>query len=157
KASGKVEIKTGTGTISAENATVTDGDVEILGRVTFSGPDFEVHGEDAEYDGDSETLRVTGAGFDLPKRPARGSAEAIVVSSNSKMSLMQVLFTTCPTDNAAWELRARDINLDVNGGVGTAHGVKLAFKGVPILWAPYFTFPLNDERKSGFLTPSISE
>jgi len=157
KASGKVEIKTRDGTISAENATVQDGDIEILGRVSFTGPDFTVFGQDAEYDGDAETVRITGAGFDLPKRPARGSADEILVSSNSKMSLMHVLFTTCPADNTAWELRARDINLDVNGGVGTAHGVKLAFKGVPILYAPYFTFPLNDERKSGFLTPSISE
>ncbi len=157
KASGRVEIKTREGTISAENATMKDGDVEILGRVSFNGPDFTVYGEDAEYDGDAETLRVTGAGFDIPKRPARGSAQEITVSSNGKMSLMQVLFTTCPADNTDWELRARDINLDVNGGVGTAHGVKLAFKGVPILYAPYFTFPLNDERKSGFLTPSISE
>jgi LPS-assembly protein len=157
KASGKVEIKTGQGTISAENATMQDGDVEILGRVSFIGKDFTVYGEDAEYNGDTETIKVSGAGFDVPARPARGSAQEITVSSNSKMSLMQVLFTTCPADNTTWELRAKDVNLDVNGGVGTAHGVKLEFKGVPILWAPYFTFPLNDERKSGFLTPSISE
>ena len=77
----------------------------------------------------------------------RGSAQEITVRSNSKMTLMQVLFTTCPADNTTWELVAKDVNLDVNGGVGTAHGVKLEFKGVPILWAPYFTFPLNDERK----------
>ncbi|MEO8466562.1 MAG: LPS assembly protein LptD [Gammaproteobacteria bacterium] len=157
KAAGKVEIKTREGTISAENATMQDGDVEILGRVSFNGRDFTVYGEDAEYDGDTETLRVQGAGFDLPMRPARGSAQEITVSSDSKMSLMQVLFTTCPADNTDWELRARDVNLDVNGGVGTAHGVKLVFKGVPILYAPYFTFPLNDERKSGFLTPSVAE
>ena len=35
-------------------------------------------------------------------------------------------------------------HLDINGGVGTARGVKLDFKGVPILYAPYFTFPIND-------------
>ena len=157
KFSGKVEIKTRDGMISAENATVEDGNVEVLGRVSFTGPDFTVYGEDAEYDGDAETVRIEGAGFDLPKRPARGSADEILVSSNSKMSLMHVLFTTCPAEHTAWELRARELNLDVNGGVGTAHGVKLEFKGVPILYAPYFTFPLNDERKSGFLTPSIGE
>lgn len=30
----------------------------------------------------------------------------------------------------------------------------LDFKGVPILYSPYFSFPLNDKRKSGFLAPS---
>jgi len=32
--------------------------------------------------------------------------------------------------------------------------VVLDFKGVPILYSPYFSFPLSDARKSGFLTPS---
>jgi LPS-assembly protein len=157
KFSGKVEIKTRRGTISAANATYDGQDLEVLGRVDFTGPDYTVYGEDAEYDRDTETIRIEGAGFDLPSRPARGSAEEILIGSDSRMSLTNVLFTTCPAEKMAWELKARDINLDVNGGVGTAHGVKLAFKGVPILYAPYFTFPLNDERKSGFLTPAISE
>ncbi len=155
--SGKVEIKYGNVTISADNATYDDGDIDVLGRVDFKGPDYTVFGEDAEVDSETETVRIQGAGFDLPARPARGSAEQILISSDSRMSLTNVLFTTCPAERMAWELKARDINLDVNGGVGTAHGVKLAFKGVPILYAPYFTFPLNDERKSGFLTPAISE
>lgn len=158
KFSGKVEIKYKDGTISADNATYNkEGNVEVLGRVSFNGPEFSVFGEDAEVDTKAETITIEGAGFDIPKRPARGSAEQIVINSNSKMSLVHVLFTTCPAENQAWELRAKDVNLDVNGGVGTAHGVKLAFKGVPILYAPYFTFPLNDERKSGFLTPSVAE
>ena len=157
KFSGKVEIKYRDGTISADNANYEDGNVEILGRVDFKGPDYTVFGEDAEVDSDTETIRIEGAGFDIPTRPARGSAEEILIHSDSRMSLTNVLFTTCPAEKTAWELKARDINLDVNGGVGTAHGVKLAFKGVPILYAPYFTFPLNDERKSGFLTPSFSE
>ena len=56
-----------------------------------------------------------------------------------------------------WELHAREIDLDINGGIGTAHGVKLDFKGVPILYAPYFSSPIDGRRKSGFLTPDISE
>ena len=68
-----------------------------------------------------------------------------------------MLFTTCPPENIAWELSAKSAELDVNGGVGTARGVKLDFKGVPVLYVPYFSFPINNERKSGFLTPDISE
>jgi lipopolysaccharide assembly outer membrane protein LptD (OstA) len=106
KFSGRVEIKTRDGTISADNATYKDGNVEVLGRVNFTGKDFTVFGEDAEYDGDTETVKVTGAGFDIPSRPARGSAQEITVRSNSKMTLMQVLFTTCPADNTTWAASA---------------------------------------------------
>ncbi|HVY63512.1 MAG TPA: LptA/OstA family protein, partial [Gammaproteobacteria bacterium] len=95
KFSGKVEIKYKDGTISADNATYNkEGNVEVLGRVSFNGPEFSVFGEDAEVDTKAETITIEGAGFDIPKRPARGSAEQIVINSNSKMSLLHVLFTT---------------------------------------------------------------
>ena len=116
-----------------------------------------MYGENARVDSEAETIRFSGAGFDLPKRPARGSADDILVESNSMVSLANVLFTTCPADNTSWELHAKSISFDVNGGLGTARGVKLDFKGVPILYAPYFSFPIDNQRKSGFLTPDISD
>jgi LPS-assembly protein len=151
---GEVEITLPDGTITAQRATSSaDGDVEVTGRMEFVGRDVTVFGEDAEYDSDSETLSFSLAGFDLPKRPARGSGEDITITSDSRVSLNNALFTTCPPDNVAWELSARSLALDANEGVGTARGVKLEFKGVPILYAPYFSFPIDDQRKSGFLTP----
>ena len=111
---------------------------------TSSAPTSRSSAKTRHYDEASETISFSSAGFDLPKRPARGSAEQIEVASDSRVSLTNALFTTCPPENVAWELSARDIELDVNGGVGTARGVKLDFKGVPILYAPYFTFPIND-------------
>jgi LPS-assembly protein len=151
---GEVEITLPDGTITAQRATSNaDGDVEVTGRMDFVGRDVTVFGEDAQYDSESETLSFSRAGFDLPKRPARGSGEDIRVTSDSRVSLNNALFTTCPADNVDWELSARSLALDANEGVGTARGVKLEFKGVPILYAPYFSFPIDDQRKSGFLTP----
>jgi LPS-assembly protein len=144
-------------TFTADRTTVDDNNVEIGGGVTIECPDVTVYGEDAQVDTDAETVHFDGAGFDLPKRPARGSAEDITIQSDSKVSLLNVLFTTCPVDDPDWELHARDISLDVNGGIGTARGVKLDFKGVPILYSPYFSFPIDGRRKSGFLTPDFSE
>jgi len=155
--SGEVEIKFRDGTLSTDNAIIEDGKVQVPGRVNFVGPDVTVFSEGAEVNTNNDTISFSGAGFDLPARPAHGSAEQILIDSESRLSLTKVLFTTCPAENMAWQLRARDIDLDVNGGVGTAHGVKLKFKGVPILYAPYFTFPISDERKSGFLTPDIGQ
>jgi LPS-assembly protein len=146
-------------TIEAERATLDSGNqsIDVIGGVRVTDADVTVFSEDAHVDTDAETIRFAGAGFEMPKRPARGSAEEIVIQSDSTVTLMNVLFTTCPVDNTAWELQASAIALDVNRGVGTARGVKLDFKGVPILYAPYFSFPINNERKSGFLTPDISD
>jgi LPS-assembly protein len=154
---GEVVITLPDGTITAQGATLTsDDDVEVPGRLDFAGADVSVFAEDAHYDNEAEVLSFSRAGFELPKRPARGSAEQIEITSDSRVSLANALFTTCPADNETWRLTARELALDVNTGVGTARGVKLDFKGVPILYAPYFSFPINDERKSGFLTPDPS-
>jgi LPS-assembly protein len=153
---GEVEIKYREGTLTAQGASLApDGNVDLLGRVEATSADVTVYGENAHYDPGTETISFSSAGFDMPKRPARGSAQQIQVSSDSRISLSSMLFTTCPPENVAWEISAKSAELDVNGGVGTARGVKLDFKGVPVLYVPYFSFPINSERKSGFLTPGI--
>jgi LPS-assembly protein len=153
---GEIQIKYGDGTLTAQEATVEqDGAVDLLGRVELKNPEVLVYGEDARYDPDAERLSFAEAGFDIPARPARGSAQQVEVTSDSRISLLSMLFTTCPPENVAWEISAKSAELDVNGGVGTARGVKLDFKGVPVLYVPYFSFPINAERKSGLLTPDI--
>jgi LPS-assembly protein len=157
--SDQVEITYGDARITAERATIDERNqsIEALGTVRYTDPDVTVYGEDIQVDTERDTIRFDAAGFDMPARPARGSAEEILIQSDSTLSLKSVLFTTCPAGNNAWELKARDIVLDPNTGLGTARGMKLDFKGVPIFYAPYFTFPIDDQRKSGFLTPDISD
>jgi LPS-assembly protein len=155
---GDVEIRYGEGKITAEGlALQADGGADLTGRVEVRGPEVLVFGQDAHYDPEAEKVSLAAAGFDLPTRPARGSAQQIELTSDSRVSLASMLFTTCPPDNVAWEISAREAELDVNAGVGRARGVKLDFKGVPVLYVPYFSFPINAERKSGFLTPDISK
>ncbi|HEY3519081.1 MAG TPA: LPS assembly protein LptD, partial [Gammaproteobacteria bacterium] len=154
---GNVEIRYGEGRITAQGMSLQpDGAADLTGRVEVRGPEVLVFGEDAHYDPDAETVSLASAGFDLPTRPARGSAQQIELTSESRISLASMLFTTCPPESVAWEISAREAELDVNEGVGRARGVKLDFKGVPVLYVPYFSFPINAERKSGFLTPDIS-
>jgi LPS-assembly protein len=155
--SGRVEFSYRGATIAAERATVGNQSIDVGGAVTLTNSDVTVYTEDLHVDRETETIVVAGAGFEMPKRPARGSADELLIRSDSTMSVLGVLFTTCPADNVAWELKARSVDFDVNAGIGAARGVKLQFKGVPILYAPYFSFPINDERKSGFLTPDISD
>jgi LPS-assembly protein len=99
----EVEIRYGDGTITAQSATVErDGTVDLLGRVELRNPEVLVYGEDGHYDSDAERLSFSSAGFDIPARPARGSAEQIEVTSDSRISLASMLFTTCPPENVAW-------------------------------------------------------
>lgn len=155
----QVEFRYGDRSISAESATYdrVAQMIEVRGTVLYTDSDVTVYGEEAEVDTENEEIRFTGAGFDIPQRPARGSAETIRIRSDQTIALSTVIFTTCPADRTDWELMAAEVELDVEKGFGTARGVKVEFKGVPILYTPYMTFPIDDRRKSGLLTPKFSE
>lgn len=155
----QVEIRYGDGSLSAERASYDRGNetVQVIGRTTYRDSDVNVFAEGAQLRADAEQIFFDRAGFELLTRPARGSADGLLLGNDNTVELSAVNFTTCPTDGVAWELLAREILLDVDRGFGTARGVKFEFRGVPLLYAPYFTFPIDDRRKSGFLTPQFAE
>lgn len=156
---GDVRFRYGERSITAEGATYDrdSGRAEITGTVTYQDPNVTVYGQDAEVDTNSEEVFFVNAGFDMPRRPARGSAEAILITNEDVLELSGMRFTTCPSGLSGWELIAENVALDIDEGFGTARGVKLEFKGVPILYSPFLTFPIDDRRKSGFLTPEFSQ
>ncbi|MBS7806132.1 LPS assembly protein LptD [Variovorax sp. PCZ-1] len=59
-------------------------------------------------------------------------------------------------DSTDWQIKGSQVRIDNETNVGEASGARLEFMGVPILGAPYLSFPLTDERKSGWLPPSIN-
>ncbi len=71
------------------------------------------------------------------------------------LDLKDVKFTTCPMAEEAWSIRARSVTLDTRQQVGEARSARVEFKGVPILYLPWLSFPLGNERKSGFLFPTV--
>jgi LPS-assembly protein len=156
--SDQVEFRRGDRSISAERASYDRAGqrVEVAGRVTYQDPDLTVYGENAEVDTENEEIRFSGAGF-MPKRPARGAAKEILVTRAGTATFSDVNFTTCPGERPDWEFIAGEISLDTDKGFGTARAVKLKFKGVPILYSPYITFPIDEQRKSGFLTPHLAK
>ncbi|MGD8340400.1 MAG: putative LPS assembly protein LptD, partial [Gammaproteobacteria bacterium] len=154
-----VELRYRGGRIAAERANISEGEslIEVLDNVSLEGEGFAVFAERASFDQTTEEMSFEGAGLDLPQRPARATAETITVSPDRMISLTSLSFTTCPEDDVDWELLARELEIDSDAGFGTARGVRLKFKGIPVLAAPYFSFPVDDRRKSGFLTPQIAE
>ncbi len=91
---------------------------------------------------------------DAPRVGTRVWAEKIELEGEDFQRVHQARVTLCPNSEDVLIL-GDEIELDQTEGVGYAKNVIVKFKGVPILYAPRFSFPLNDERKTGFLAPSI--
>lgn len=156
KLTGKVEIRQGERRIHTRDATYNPKDetFDVEQGVEYSDGQVTVRGQSAQVD------RVGGAvfehaEFELAARNARGSADRIRATTEGTLSLDRVKYTTCPLGNEDWMLTASDIDISQSAGIGIGRGVRLDFKGVPLLYTPFISFPVGNERKSGFLFPAI--
>ncbi len=126
----------------------------VRGSVEYEDPLLRVKGGGGQYSADGGAA-FEGAEFELPSRPARGAARSMRLGLDGVVSLDDVRFSTCPASDPAWQIRARSISLDTRARNGTGRNAAIEFKGVPILYLPYLSFPLGSQRMSGFLFPSI--
>ena len=67
----------------------------------------------------------------------------------------QATYSTCDVGHHLWEFRAKSITINKETGVGVARNATMRLGNVPFLYLPYFSFPVDDRRKSGFLYPTI--
>ena len=141
----------------AESARYDPEQQAILldGGVRYEDPGTQIRSDSAEFAYLTGRIRFEGAEFSLGSSDARGAADALEINQDGMLILDGVNYTTCPPGSEDWLLSGKSIKLDTGEGVGTAKGIKLQFKGLPILYAPYMSFPIGDARKSGLLTPEI--
>ena len=153
---GGVTIVQGEREVSADAASydASERRFEVEGSVEFRSPDLRLKGASGSWNA-LGTGQFTDAEFELPQRPARGSAETLEMDNAGQLKLSEVRFTTCPAGNTDWELRASSIEIDQKTQQGKGRNVRVDLKGVPILFTPVISFPVGDARKSGFLFPSF--
>ena len=127
------------------------------GEIRFIAPGLIIDGEDATLYPDTEKGNLKNITYALTDIHGRGSAAVLNLESRYNHQLEQASYTTCPPDNYDWLLSAREVDLDRAEGVGIARNAKLAFKGVPFLYTPYISFPIDSRRRSGLLVPKIGQ
>lgn len=156
KLTGKVEIRQGERLIETRDATYNPADesFQVDHGVEYSDGAVKVRGEGAHVDRAGGAV-FEHAEFELADRNARGSADRIRATTEGTLSLDKVKYTTCPLGNEDWILTASDIDISQRAGLGIGRGVRLDFKGVPLLYTPFISFPVGNERKSGFLFPTL--
>jgi LPS-assembly protein len=84
---------------------------------------------------------------------ARGDAARVSIEGPGRYVATEASYTTCGPGNDDWFLRARELQIDKTRDVGVARGASLVFLNRTIAYTPYISFPLQQERRSGFLTP----
>ncbi len=87
---------------------------------------------------------------------AHGYAKRLNKPNDSEYELDEVMFSTCPPTNRKWQFDAKSIDLNTDTGRGEAYDTTFRIADVPVFYLPYFNFPIDSRRSSGFLLPSAS-
>lgn len=145
------------GQILQAKTVVYTRDVEIASTES----DFVYWDDNLVVEGQRLQLRPNNQGemhnaaYWLLSRRGRGIAETVYQDSSTKARLVNTDYTTCDPDNPVWSLKAQHTALDLDSNVGKSKHVTLRLFDIPIFYSPYLSYPLTDDRKTGFLAPSI--
>jgi len=157
-ATGGVQISRGSQRIEADSVSYNrrSGEVQTNGETLLARSGLRVLGGSAQYNIDQESGRIGDAYYRLAGPiNLRGHADVLHIDDPKTSRYENLTYTTCPPGSNAWALRASTLKLDQRSGRGVATNARLRVRGVPVLYTPYLEFPIDDRRKSGFLTPSI--
>lgn len=86
---------------------------------------------------------------------SRGDAKTVLFEGQDKKRFKDARYTTCAADSDDWYIKAKEIELNDYTKTGTAKNAVVEFKGVPLLYTPWISFSLLNQRKSGFLAPTV--
>lgn len=172
-ASGRVELRRLGLRVGADHLTYSarDDALEASGDVEFETDSARLRGDRLSYQPARQTGRFDNIDYRiLPAtgtagqalRPAgqlalgaHGGASTMVLESENQYRLEDATFSTCEPGDDSWFLRVSDLELDYETETGYGYNTAVWFKGVPIFYSPWLTFPLNNRRRSGVLPPTF--
>lgn len=144
--------------LSADQATYEQQTQQVTaqGNVYFISDGLELRSQKISFNLATSTGEIEQADYRFSNADGRGSSEKLSREANGVARLTDASYTTCPLGNDSWSMHAKNIELDQQKQVGTARNLSLKIKDTTVAYLPYFSFPLNENRKSGFLTPTFA-
>ena len=131
------------------------GQYRADGSVRYQDSGMRIVADSAEGNQDTDSHTINELQYQLVRRRGNGGADRISLNDD-RGALYGATYSTCDPRQRAWELRAREIDIDLAKGRGVARNATLRVGKVPVLYVPYFPFPTDDRRQTGLLYPSIS-
>lgn len=151
------EVRKAGAVLKGDKITYTFSSDEVYSKgnalVARSGTVFE--GPELTYRLDAETGNIPNAKFKYLPNNLRGTSDEVELLGDGNAKLCNAMITTCREGDNSWWIEASTLDLDNNEEVAEGRNARLYLGGVPVFASPYFTFPIGEKRKSGFLTPTF--
>lgn len=155
---GSVQLDQGDRRVTADRMSYDSrsGIATLQKDIQYASPSMVLNSSSGEYNTQTGTGSFKDTTFLMPNRNGHGTSGIFNALDDNHSQLYGTTYTTCPPGKVDWLLSAPDMYLDSATNTGEGHNVTIHFLGVPVFWSPYLNFPLNDQRKSGFLSSDFS-
>lgn len=165
-ATGNVDVQTGERRLTSDRLIYREGgnEVEAFGNVVLTAPGERISGPHMKLKLDEDVGTFDAPSYSTnrinstdPAGTAHGKAAQLDFEGKDKYRFRDATYTTCPitSKDPDWFARVSDLSLDYTESRGTARSATIVFKDVPILYAPWLSFTLDNQRKTGMLAPTI--
>ena len=154
---GRVIIRQDEKIIHADKATYDNRNTNVtaFGNVLFSTEAMTLKSSEVQYQMRTNTGTIKNAEYSLASGEGHGSSKLLQQNGKEQTQLNEATFSTCPPGHRSWHIASSDIKLNHKTQEGIARNVTFRAGNIPLFYSPYFSFPLNNQRKTGFLTPNL--
>ena len=142
-------------TATTVNVNPDKQEYRLDGEVSIREPGLLVVGDSASVSGEDNSLVVTNATYLLHNTRLRGSASEVRREGNEQFVIDSATYTSCEPGADAWILRSGQLRINEETGVASGRNVLVRTAGIPIFYAPYISFPIDDRPRSGLLFPTV--
>lgn len=129
--------------------------INAQGNIHFQNKDIDIFASQLNANKLSNSTKLSDASYQLTNNVGHGNSKVIEVNLKGNLSLIDSSYTTCFGENPDWLMQASEINISSKDKQLQAYNARFKLFGVPVIYVPYFSLPIGNERQSGFLYPSF--
>ncbi len=154
---GDVKARQGAQSLEAEKVVIdrNTGQAKVEGDVVLRDRDVRVAADKGEINNQRNTAELNEVNVVAYPGQLRAQASRFKKHRDNSIHLSHGSITTCPPGQEDWSIQADAIDIRDDNIWGVLKNPVVKFKGVPVFWLPFMTFPASDERLSGFLFPAV--
>ncbi|WP_123289905.1 LPS-assembly protein LptD [Desulfosoma caldarium] len=156
QAEGKVHITSENKSIRADWARVDleKQEVQLAGSVRIQYGSDWLTGDKVIWHLDTETGWVDGGTVYFSENGFYISGKNITKRGPDRYHVSRGTLTTCDPASPDWSIAFADLDVTVDGLGWAKHG-SFRFGKLPVFYLPFALFPVNKERQSGLLMPTL--
>ena len=156
-AEGNVLITFSGGYLKADTVTLNHATNQALavGHVLLHSDQDVLEGEQVSFNIVSRTGTVNDGVMFIAENHFYIKGERIEKKAEVTYHLENATCTSCDGDAPDWRIAGRVFDVTM-GGYGVVRDGRFLVRDLPILYMPYFIFPVKTERQSGLLFPRFS-